>query len=363
MSPEKVLYLGSDDSETERCIRSLRRAGFSISRASGLGEAIAACRLGSDPIVVLGLREPVGMRREALQRLVGAGASVVLIADASGDDRAGGTAGVERLVRRGPALLSDLARALREVGEVRRLRSDCEVARSAVARLSRGGAGDASPLLSEEIIGAIGHELRNPIAALLGYSEVLAEGDGLDEESTEIATRIEANAASVLDLIGDLLDALRVQNGTLALIRTSTNFNHLIEGVLRSRWPRPTGKRKRIVFTPASLLPTVMVDRERIARMVSRLLRIGIDAVPDGGRVRLATASEGSHVRLRIELTGPGGRVASEGATTRATGLTNWFLCRAIVAAHGGQVALDNAPRLRVSLSLPLTEPRVASQR
>ncbi len=67
-----------------------------------------------------------------------------------------------------------------------------------------------------ELIGTVSHELRTPLTAIVGYSRLLADGQGLSpEERTEMAGVVEQQAEDMVDIVEDLLTAAQAEAGTL----------------------------------------------------------------------------------------------------------------------------------------------------
>jgi signal transduction histidine kinase len=108
-------------------------------------------------------------------------------------------------------------------------------------------------------------------------------------------------------------------------------------------------------------LPPANVDRDLLARALGNLVANALEAMPDGGTLRVRTAAEPPGVSVQVEDTGPGldeeqrTRLFTPYYTTKrgGTGL-GLAIVQGIISDHGGRVQVESAPgRTTFTLLLP----------
>jgi signal transduction histidine kinase len=94
------------------------------------------------------------------------------------------------------------------------------------------------------------HELRTPLAAILGYAELMQEGfyGALSEKSTSALTRIRSNGKHLLGLINTVLDIAKIESGQFSLNLGEYAIESVVETVVQqpSRWHRTRSSRIKL---------------------------------------------------------------------------------------------------------------------
>ena len=221
---------------------------------------------------------------------------------------------------------------------------------------------DLAPLdeierLRTEFLALVSHELRNPLAAIKGSAvTLLEEAPALDPaEAREFHRLIAEQADDMRGLIGDLLDAGRIESGTLSVAPEPSAMADLVE---RARGTFLSGgARHGVVVDLPPDLPRVMADRRRIAQVLGNLLSNAARHAPESSAIRVSAAREDAHVAVSVSDEGPGlaperlanlfrkhaapGRGGGEGGTPRhGLGLA---ICKGLVEAHGGRIRAESA--------------------
>ena len=225
---------------------------------------------------------------------------------------------------------------------------------------------DLAPLdeierLRSEFLGLVGHELREPLAAIKGSAATLLEDARLaPAEMREFHRIIAAQADHMRALIGDLLDAGRIEAGTLSVAPEPCELADLVEEA-RGTFVGGGGRHGVVVDLPLDL-PRAMADPRRIAQVLNNLLANAARHAPESTPIHIAAAREGADVAVSVRDEGRG--VAPEllprlfdkhraGATGHGLGLA---ICKGLVEAHGGRIRADSAGAGRgatVTFTLP----------
>ena len=233
---------------------------------------------------------------------------------------------------------------------------------------------DLAPLeeverLRTEFLGLVSHELRAPLTSITGSAvALLEESDALDPaEMREFLRLIAEQAAHMRGLIADLLDAGRIESGTLSVSPEPSAVADLVE---RARSTFLTGAGGRgVVVDLAADLPPVLADRRRVVQVLNNLLAnaarhtapssvIRVAAVRDGQEVAVSVADDGAGVapellpQLFLKHAGGGSGTAGHGL-----GLA---ICKGLVEAHGGRIrAASDGPGTgtTITFTLPAADP------
>ena len=217
---------------------------------------------------------------------------------------------------------------------------------------------DLSPLRELErqraaFLGMVSHELRAPLAAVRGSAATLLEDAAeLDPaEMREFHRIIHDHAGHMRGLIGDLLDAGRIEAGTLSVSPEPSDAAELLDRA-RTTFTSSGGRHTLTVDLPQDL-PRVMADRRRVAQVLTNLLANAAAHSPESAPIRVAAAPDGVHVAFSVADEGrgmasaelarlfrryPGGAPGKR----RDAGL-GLAICKGLVEAHGGRIRAESA--------------------
>ena len=221
---------------------------------------------------------------------------------------------------------------------------------------------DLAPLdeierLRTEFLGLVSHELREPLAAIKGSAmTLLEEAPALDPaEMREFHRLIVEQADHMRGLIGDLLDAGRIEAGTLSVSPELSGVADLVERA-RNTFLSGGGRHGVVIDLPSDL-PRVMADRRRIVQVLNNLLANAARLAPESSAIRVSAAREDAHVAISVSDEGPGlapehlahlfrkhaapeGGGARDGTRGHGLGLA---ICKGLVEAHGGRIRAVSA--------------------
>jgi PAS domain S-box-containing protein len=215
--------------------------------------------------------------------------------------------------------------------------------------------------LKDEFIGVAAHELRNPLAVLKGFAEMLvyqtARGKGakLAPWQTEALEEIDTATSRLDKLTEDLLDVTRLQAGRLVLSRSSADLVALTRHVVTQR--QMTTRQHVFSLDTEHTSLMVEVDRARIEQVLTNLLSNAIKYSQQGGPIELTIREEVEPHTALVSIRDRGigipigqqahifGRfVRAENARASeimGTGL-GLFLSRELVERHGGRLWFES---------------------
>lgn len=163
---------------------------------------------------------------------------------------------------------------------------------------------DEANRAKDEFVAMLAHELRNPLAAIIGAVSVLDRFGTRDDLVVQARGAIRHQIAHLSRLIDDLLDVARVPGERIALACQPVNLATSVQqsvSVLAG-----TGRLERHVIDVRAEPVWVNADPARVDLIVSSLLTNATKYTPPGGTIRVCVASEADEAVVRVEDTGVG---------------------------------------------------------
>ena len=140
---------------------------------------------------------------------------------------------------------------------------------------------EESNRLKSAFLANMSHEIRTPLNAIVGFSNILAETDVL-EEKQEYAEIIENNNALLLQLINDILDLSKIEAGTLEFVYSDVDVNTLLSDLERSMSKRVVNENVRLVFERKEKDCYVSIAKNRLMQVIINLLTNAIKFTDQG---------------------------------------------------------------------------------
>ncbi len=212
-----------------------------------------------------------------------------------------------------------------------------------------------------EMAARVAHEVRNPLNAITGAAHYLATEHAGDDTLQKFTNLIKRQAIRVNQVASDLLyvsKPLRTQF-------TTVQVNAVLDQSLDSLCEQLRVEHIDVIHDLAPVIPPIQADELQIEQALQNVLRNAIEAMPEGGTLRISTglSSGGSAVEIRIQDSGPGiaeqdrERIFQSFYTTkiRGTGLGLTIVQR-VLKHHGGEITMERpeAGGTLVVLKLPL---------
>ncbi len=200
-----------------------------------------------------------------------------------------------------------------------------------------------------ELAAGVAHELNEPLGAVLGFAQLARKHAELPETADQDIKKIESAALQAREIVRKLMVFARQTPPR----KTRVNLNRLVEDGLYLLETRCAKNRIEVVRMLEEDLPDVVADASQLQQVLVNLVVNAIQAMPDGGRLTIATQHRASTAILRIADSGLGmsaevrERVFLPFFTTKdvneGTGL-GLAVAHGIVAAHGGKIGVESRP-------------------
>jgi signal transduction histidine kinase len=230
-------------------------------------------------------------------------------------------------------------------------------------------AAEAADALKTRFVGIVSHDLKAPVAALIGGAEALQREAHDAETVAELARLMENEGHRMLALIRDLLDLAALEAGRLELQRGPIDLGSLVQESAAALQARALAKQQQLLCAIEGDVVNAHVsgDRARLRQVVDNLLDNAIKFTPTGKEVRIAACVGGGIARIAVQDQGPGltpedyvrvfqpfqklSAQPTAGETSNGLGLS---IVREIVSLHGGQVIVDSVPGQGATFSFEL---------
>ncbi|MBI5496355.1 MAG: HD domain-containing protein [Deltaproteobacteria bacterium] len=231
-----------------------------------------------------------------------------------------------------------------------------------------------------DIVAIASHDLKTPLAAILAWTELLADdlaAQGRPDAARNIGHILEAGHKMSM-LIRDLLDLARIESGTLTIHGRAALLETIIEDCISIHAPGAVERGIQLKFRNDAPRVRVNVDDARLEQVLNNLLSNAVKYSPRGSCVEIMAAhAAGGAVSVAVLDGGPGipegelerifERYAQgapplehRGAVGASVGM-GLHIARSIVQLHGGSLLADNRPGGGSCFTLTLPPERVLS--
>ncbi|MDT0167354.1 ATP-binding protein [Actinotalea sp. AC32] len=214
-----------------------------------------------------------------------------------------------------------------------------------------------SDALRQRLMADVAHEVRTPVAVLNAYLEAVE--DGVESLTPQTVAVLRDQGSRLARLAADLAAVTRAERGDLALVPQTTTPKALVEKAYAAVRERFAAKDVALELVVEDDLPTIAVDRDRMGQVLGNLTDNALRHTATGGRVVLSAAlTEMDTVCLEVADTGEGidpqhlphvferfYRVDTARDRDHGGSGIGLAIVRAIVAAHGGHVAVHSEGR------------------
>jgi signal transduction histidine kinase len=200
-----------------------------------------------------------------------------------------------------------------------------------------------------QLVAGAAHEINNPLAAILGYSELLASQTSLKGEQASMAQRIGQQARRTRDLVADLLSFSQQSPSEKVLVDVTA----VVQRALQMHEVQVRGKNIRVEANLDLGLPRIWGNTNQLLQTFLHLTENAIDALNEvgGGSLLVSAKSENNEVVVQFSDSGPGmtdpQRVFDPFYTTKPIGKGTGLGLSAtygVIQDHQGQITCHNKP-------------------
>ncbi|WP_223641061.1 HAMP domain-containing sensor histidine kinase [Corallococcus sp. EGB] len=203
-------------------------------------------------------------------------------------------------------------------------------------------------------LAGVAHDLRNPLSALKLSTALTNRGDVTPERMQRTLSLVRRQVARLDRMVGDLLDATRIEAGKLELQLEVRDTRELARSVVELYQSSESGHTLELVVPDTAVL--VRADPARLEQVLTNLVSNALKYSPAGSRVEVSVGGDAEHVVVAVadqgigmspeELEGlfiPFQRAGN--AKQRAPGVgLGLSVSRRIIEAHGGRIEVESQP-------------------
>ena len=210
---------------------------------------------------------------------------------------------------------------------------------------------EESDRLKTAFLTNISHEVRTPLNAIVGFSEVLTTSTPTAEERSQLMGLIRQNNAHLLQLFDDMVSLSRLEAGDESVHKTQFLVNDLLQELVEKFTQRATEKQLTITVSPHSENLELFTDRVRLMQILSHYIDNALKFTTEGG-VTIGCNVQVSSIRAWVRDTGKGidsafcgdklfERFVKVDEFEQGTGL-GLSICRSLARTLGGKVGMDS---------------------
>lgn len=211
--------------------------------------------------------------------------------------------------------------------------------------------------LKSQFLANMSHELRTPLNSIIGYSELLLDGDDgelPDEAHIDVRT-INESGQHLLAIINDILDIAKIEAGEMKMILDPVDLHEVIEETIHTAQILAKDKSLSLTYERGAVDGRVLADKLRLRQILMNLVSNGIKFT-DSGCVTVTCAMQDAHT-VRVNVTDTGMGIAADnleaifeqfqqvdGSVTRRAGGTGLGLTitRYLVELHNGTIHVES---------------------
>jgi signal transduction histidine kinase/CheY-like chemotaxis protein len=209
-----------------------------------------------------------------------------------------------------------------------------------------------------EFLARMSHDLRQPLNAIVGFTDLLLMGEGepLSTKQRRHLGHVAAASRQLLGLINDLLDLSRVESGRMEIHPEPCDVAAFLEETLALFRTQTQNGRVSLVLEISSPVSRLLADRVRVQQVLHNLLSNAFKFTPEGGLITVTAKQVGLQLEVAVRDTGVGipledqqrifeayEQAGPKEGQQKGVGL-GLAIARRLVELHGGRIWVESAP-------------------
>lgn len=159
--------------------------------------------------------------------------------------------------------------------------------------------------MKDDFVSMASHELRSPLTVIRGYADLLKSINGLSEQDRQNIDRIDIAARGLDDLVGDILDVSRLNQGRLSINMQDVDFVSITKDATLGFQHNAEEKGLSLAFTSGDNVPHIQADPDRLRQVVVNLVGNAVKYTKQG-EVAVKLSHDKDKVTLRVSDSGIG---------------------------------------------------------
>jgi len=223
--------------------------------------------------------------------------------------------------------------------------------------------------VKDEFIATASHDLKNPIMAVSGFSQLLSAAGPLNVQQQEFAHRIQLAATNMKELVDNMLDLAKIDMASIEPKFVSIDLYVLLSEMMDEFQPQAAAKKQLLMFEKTESSSKVPGDALQLRQVLRNLIGNAVKYTPDGGAITLSLENQSNMVDIKIKDTGYGipasdlphiferfYRVRNNGHDEIEGNGLGLAIVKSIIEQHGGQVMAESEAGIGscFSFTLPL---------
>ncbi|MFC2048901.1 ATP-binding protein [Elusimicrobiota bacterium] len=210
--------------------------------------------------------------------------------------------------------------------------------------------------IKEKFMHSITHDLKNPLAAIIGMSDLLRtlRGKQIEDSEKKYFDILKSEAERLLGMINDILHLAKLQSGTLKLNKRDFNLTGLLIIIKDTFSAQAEQVDVEIECPDADEVYTVSADENLVRRVIINLLGNSMKYTPRGGKIQLLAEKKDRSILVSVKDNGEGMPTDMcekifdrfqqiKGQSRGGTGI-GLNVSKEIVEAHGGKIWAESSP-------------------
>jgi len=205
--------------------------------------------------------------------------------------------------------------------------------------------------LKSEFVNIVSHQLRTPLTSIKWTINLMIKMEGLTEEQLEKLKTIKKSNQRMTDLVNDLLNVSRIEQGELGLRPEKVSLKEVIQDLIKDYLPLAKASNISLSLEIKNDIPLISIDSHGIKVVIQNLIDNAVRYIKNQGQVKIALKRKRNVIRCEVQDNGVGIPLKDHGKIfkkffrsrnimkyqTEGTGL-GLFISKTVIEASGGKI-------------------------